>query len=90
MPAYMNFNLEEVDVGTYSNIELITLDAKVIDAMRKLVERRVSALPVVDENGKLVDIYSKFDIFVCVIFIIILKFKTNSFFSCFLKIEFGC
>jgi len=63
MPSYMNFSLEEVDVGTYSNIELIELDAKVIDAMRKLVDRRVSALPVVDENGKLVDIYSKFDIF---------------------------
>ena len=60
----MNLSLEEVGIGTYSNIELISLDAKVIDAMRKLVERRVSALPVVDENGKLVDIYSKFDIFV--------------------------
>lgn len=66
MPSYMNFSLEEVEIGTYSNIELITLDAKVIDAMRKLVHRRVSALPVVDENGKLVDIYSKFDIFVSI------------------------
>ena len=60
----MNLSLEEVGIGTYSNIEVIALDAKVIDAMRKLVDRRVSALPVVDENGKLVDIYSKFDIFV--------------------------
>ena len=64
LPSYMNLSLEEVGIGTYSNIELIALDAKVIDAMRKLVDRRVSALPVVDENGKLVDIYSKFDIFV--------------------------
>lgn len=62
----MNLSLEEVGIGTYSNIALITLDAKVIDAMHKLVDRRVSALPVVDENGKLVDIYSKFDIFVSV------------------------
>lgn len=60
----MNLSLEEVGIGTYSNIEVIALDAKVIDAMRKLVDRRVSALPVVDENGKLVDIYSKFDVFV--------------------------
>lgn len=36
MPTYMNFTLEEVDVGTYENIELITLDVKVIDAMMKL------------------------------------------------------
>lgn len=63
----MNLSLEEVGIGTYSNIELISLDAKVIDAMHKLVDRRVSALPVVDENGKLVDIYSKFDIFVSVL-----------------------
>ena len=30
------------------------------------VERRVSALPVVDENNKLVDIYAKFDVIVSI------------------------
>lgn len=35
-----------------------------IDALKTFIERRVSALPVVDEDGKVVDIYAKFDVIV--------------------------
>ncbi|KAK4337381.1 hypothetical protein RND71_043867 [Anisodus tanguticus] len=50
-PFYMDLTLEEVQVGTYSDIELSTMDTKLIDVMKKLVDRRISALPIVDENG---------------------------------------
>ncbi len=36
----------------------------IIEALRKFVEKRISALPIVDEEGKLVDIYAKFDVIV--------------------------
>ncbi|XP_076868338.1 5'-AMP-activated protein kinase subunit gamma-2a isoform X2 [Brachyhypopomus gauderio] len=61
-PAFMKQTLEELGVGTYSNIAFIHPDTPIIKALSIFVERRVSALPVVDKSGKVVDIYSKFDV----------------------------
>ncbi|CAJ1081578.1 retinitis pigmentosa 1-like 1 protein isoform X4 [Xyrichtys novacula] len=62
MPAFMKQTLEELAVGTYSNIAYIHPDTPLITALSVFTHRRVSALPVVDHNGKVVDIYSKFDV----------------------------
>lgn len=100
-PAFMKQTLEELSIGTYSNIAFIHPDTPIIKALSIFVERRVSALPVVDESGmiqkkkkarfcvfkysytheityfklfslyfclsgKVVDIYSKFDVIVSI------------------------
>ncbi|XP_054882412.1 5'-AMP-activated protein kinase subunit gamma-2-like isoform X2 [Poeciliopsis prolifica] len=62
MPAFMKQTLEELGVGTYSNIAYIHPDTPLIMALSVFTHRRVSALPVVDHSGKVVDIYSKFDV----------------------------
>ncbi|XP_055327231.1 5'-AMP-activated protein kinase subunit gamma-1-like [Paramacrobiotus metropolitanus] len=64
LPIILNRTLEELkdQIGTYSNIETVSPDSKIIDALTKFVNRRVSALPVVDHDGKVVDIYAKFDV----------------------------
>ncbi|XP_066544507.1 5'-AMP-activated protein kinase subunit gamma-2 isoform X2 [Amia ocellicauda] len=61
-PAFMKQTLEELGIGTYNNIAFIHPDTPIIKALNIFVDRRVSALPVVDESGKVVDIYSKFDV----------------------------
>ncbi|XP_033848600.1 5'-AMP-activated protein kinase subunit gamma-2 isoform X7 [Acipenser ruthenus] len=61
-PAFMKQNLEELGIGTYHNIAYIHPDTPIIKALNIFADRRVSALPVVDESGKVVDIYSKFDV----------------------------
>ncbi|KAG8288133.1 5'-AMP-activated protein kinase subunit gamma-2 [Homalodisca vitripennis] len=61
-PSYMHKTLEELRIGTFSNIETAEPDTSIILALRKFVERRVSALPMVDEEGRLVDIFAKFDV----------------------------
>ncbi|XP_068073202.1 5'-AMP-activated protein kinase subunit gamma-2a isoform X3 [Danio rerio] len=61
-PAFMKQTLEELSIGTYNNIAFIHPDTPIIKALSIFVDRRVSALPVVDESGKVVDIYSKFDV----------------------------
>ncbi|XP_053527934.1 5'-AMP-activated protein kinase subunit gamma-2 isoform X7 [Artibeus jamaicensis] len=61
-PAFMKQNLDALGIGTYDNIAFIHPDTPIIKALSVFVERRVSALPVVDESGKVVDIYSKFDV----------------------------
>ncbi|XP_050923449.1 5'-AMP-activated protein kinase subunit gamma-2 isoform X4 [Lates calcarifer] len=62
MPAFMKQTLEELGVGTYANIAYIHPDTPLITALSVFTHRRVSALPVVDHHGKVVDIYSKFDV----------------------------
>uniref|UniRef100_A0A8C4EJ85 Protein kinase, AMP-activated, gamma 2 non-catalytic subunit b n=1 Tax=Dicentrarchus labrax TaxID=13489 RepID=A0A8C4EJ85_DICLA len=61
-PAFMKQTLGELGIGTYHEIAFIHPDTAIIKALNIFVERRVSALPVVDESGKVVDIYSKFDV----------------------------
>ncbi|CAO1411679.1 unnamed protein product, partial [Diamesa serratosioi] len=61
-PSYMQKTLRDLKIGTYDNIETATEDTTIITALHKFVERRVSALPMVDSEGRLTDIYAKFDV----------------------------
>ncbi|XP_076000588.1 5'-AMP-activated protein kinase subunit gamma-1-like isoform X1 [Genypterus blacodes] len=61
-PAFMKQTLGELGIGSYHDIAFIHPDTPIIKALNIFVDRRVSALPVVDEAGKVVDIYSKFDV----------------------------
>lgn len=60
----MSKSLEELKIGTYENIETVSEDTSIILALKKFVERRVSALPMIDQEGRLVDIFAKFDVIV--------------------------
>lgn len=60
----MNKTLREIRIGTYDDIETASEETSIILALKKFVERRVSALPLIDSEGRLVDIYAKFDVIV--------------------------
>lgn len=60
--AFLFQTLEELNIGTFDNIAVVHADTPVYAALGIFVDQRVSALPVVDENGRVVDIYSKFDV----------------------------
>ncbi|XP_067006467.1 5'-AMP-activated protein kinase subunit gamma-2 isoform X2 [Anabrus simplex] len=61
-PSYMSKTLRELRIGTFDDIETASEETPIILALKKFVERRVSALPIVDPEGRLVDIYAKFDV----------------------------
>ncbi|KAL4717662.1 hypothetical protein ACJJTC_000811 [Scirpophaga incertulas] len=61
-PAYLQCKLRELRIGTLKDIETATEETSIIEALRKFVTRRVSALPLVDSDGRLKDIYAKFDV----------------------------
>ncbi|XP_075146529.1 SNF4/AMP-activated protein kinase gamma subunit isoform X5 [Haematobia irritans] len=61
-PSYMQEKLRDLKIGTYNNIETADENTSILTALKKFVERRVSALPLVDTEGRLVDIYAKFDV----------------------------
>lgn len=47
----------------------MSVNTKVIEALDIFYKRQVSALPVMDEDNKLVDIFAKFDVFVSILYI---------------------
>ncbi|XP_043584147.1 serine-rich adhesin for platelets isoform X1 [Bombus pyrosoma] len=61
-PSFTGKTLRDLRIGTFENIETATEETSIILALKKFVERRVSALPIIDTEGKLVNIYSKFDV----------------------------
>ncbi|XP_063035238.1 5'-AMP-activated protein kinase subunit gamma-1 isoform X1 [Melospiza melodia melodia] len=61
-PEFMARSLEELQIGTYRNIAVVGTSTPIYVALGIFVQHRVSALPVVDESGRVVDIYSKFDV----------------------------
>uniref|UniRef100_A0A3Q3JAE9 CBS domain-containing protein n=1 Tax=Monopterus albus TaxID=43700 RepID=A0A3Q3JAE9_MONAL len=61
-PAFILRQIQELGIGTFRNIATVQQTASVYDALSIFVERRVSALPVVDEQGKVVALYSRFDV----------------------------
>lgn len=61
-PEYLNRTIQNLNIGTYTNIEVAHHSTPIIEALGKFVNRRISALPIVDEEGKLIDIYAKFDV----------------------------
>ncbi|KAL4107541.1 hypothetical protein QTP88_017873 [Uroleucon formosanum] len=61
-PAYLSQSLGDLKIGTFENIETVSEETSIILALKKFVERRVSALPMVDQEGRLIDIFAKFDV----------------------------
>ncbi|XP_076360680.1 5'-AMP-activated protein kinase subunit gamma-1-like isoform X5 [Tachypleus tridentatus] len=61
-PSYLSKSLKNLKIGTYENIATIKESTPVIMALNNFVERRVSALPIVNDKAKVVDIYTKFDV----------------------------
>ncbi|XP_038136051.1 5'-AMP-activated protein kinase subunit gamma-1 isoform X4 [Cyprinodon tularosa] len=61
-PAFLQRPVQELGIGTFRNIATVHQTASLYEALSIFVERRVSALPVVDERGRVVALYSRFDV----------------------------
>lgn len=51
-PAFLSQTVEELNIGTFDNIAVVHADTPLYSALGIFVDQRVSALPVVDENGE--------------------------------------
>ncbi|XP_067298295.1 5'-AMP-activated protein kinase subunit gamma-1 isoform X2 [Pseudorasbora parva] len=61
-PRFLKTQIKDAGIGTFTDVATVSQTATVYDALSVFVDRRVSALPVVDDNGKVVALYSRFDV----------------------------
>lgn len=61
-PAFLQQPISDINIGSYKTIQTINTNTPIIEALNIFVATRVSALPIVDDDKKLVNIYSKFDV----------------------------
>ncbi|CAH8556529.1 unnamed protein product [Schistosoma margrebowiei] len=61
-PSFMSKKLCDVNVGSMTNVCVVNQNCPVHKALQYFIEYGVSALPVVDQDGQLIDIYAKFDV----------------------------
>jgi CBS domain-containing protein len=55
--------LEKITVADYTSKKLVTLTAEtnVIDAIKKLLDHKITCAPVIDSKGRLVGMFSEVD-----------------------------
>ncbi|XP_075685238.1 5'-AMP-activated protein kinase subunit gamma-3 isoform X2 [Rhinoderma darwinii] len=63
-PRFLQRTIQELAIGTFRDVAIIHDTSTVYSALEIFVERRVSALPVVNEYGRVVGLYSRFDVIV--------------------------
>ena len=65
MPSFLHKSLRELpQIGTYDNIAVATPNTPLFQTLNLMVDKRVSALPIVDKKNKVVEVYAKFDVIV--------------------------
>ncbi|XP_040842376.1 5'-AMP-activated protein kinase subunit gamma-3 [Ochotona curzoniae] len=61
-PSFLNRTIQDLGIGTFRDLAVVLETAPVLTALDIFVDRRVSALPVVNESGQVVGLYSRFDV----------------------------
>ncbi|XP_034983016.2 5'-AMP-activated protein kinase subunit gamma-3 isoform X1 [Zootoca vivipara] len=61
-PRFLQKTILELGIGTFRDVAMVLESAPVYTALETFVDRRVSALPVVNEKGRVVGLYSRFDV----------------------------
>ncbi|XP_007957639.1 5'-AMP-activated protein kinase subunit gamma-3 [Orycteropus afer afer] len=61
-PSFLSRTIQDLGIGTFRDLAVVLETAPLLTALDIFVDRRVSALPVVNESGQVVGLYSRFDV----------------------------
>nr|XP_020011244.1 5'-AMP-activated protein kinase subunit gamma-3 [Castor canadensis] len=61
-PSFLYRTIQDLGIGTFRDLAVVLETAPVLTALDIFVDRRVSALPVLNESGQVVGLYSRFDV----------------------------
>ncbi|XP_068621224.1 5'-AMP-activated protein kinase subunit gamma-3-like [Battus philenor] len=60
--TFFHKTLLDLKIGTFDGIFSVTENTSIKEAFKLLLEKDISALPVLDENGTLIDVYAKYEV----------------------------
>ncbi|VDO99295.1 unnamed protein product [Soboliphyme baturini] len=60
-PSYLYEGVRFLNIGTYESVLYVHPNTKLIDCLARLSEKPISAVPVVESDGTVVDVYARFD-----------------------------
>ncbi|KAL2302245.1 hypothetical protein Nmel_009665, partial [Mimus melanotis] len=61
-PRFLKKTVQELCIGTFRDLAVVPETAPIHTALDIFVDRRVSALPVINDSGQVVGLYSRFDV----------------------------
>ncbi|XP_037706243.1 5'-AMP-activated protein kinase subunit gamma-3 [Choloepus didactylus] len=61
-PSFLSRTIQDLGIGTFRDLAVVLETAPILTALDIFVDRRVSALPVLNESGQVVGLYSRFDV----------------------------
>jgi 5'-AMP-activated protein kinase regulatory gamma subunit len=63
---FLDYKLEELGIGVNRKaVHTVHEATPLVSVLETFVDKRVSALPVIDDNGEVTNLYAKFDVIVC-------------------------
>ncbi|XP_063679455.1 5'-AMP-activated protein kinase subunit gamma-1-like isoform X3 [Bolinopsis microptera] len=62
LDPFFSIPIQTIGVGTYENVKQLRYDSKLLQAMECFAKTKISAIPIVDDELKVVDIYARFDV----------------------------
>lgn len=60
--TFFHKTITDLKIGTYDEIVSVTDNTSIKTAFQLLLDKNISALPVLDENGMLLDVYAKYEV----------------------------
>ncbi|EGG23822.1 cystathionine-beta-synthase domain-containing protein [Cavenderia fasciculata] len=58
----LSCTLGSLGIGTFENVCTVSVDTPLVQVLKLLSEKKISAVPILDESDKVVDVYSKGDV----------------------------
>ncbi|KAJ3292225.1 AMP-activated serine/threonine-protein kinase regulatory subunit [Borealophlyctis nickersoniae] len=55
-------SLRDLGIGTYQDIATAKVSTPLIIVLNKFIQKKISAMPIVDDNGNVLDVYEKYDV----------------------------
>jgi 5'-AMP-activated protein kinase regulatory gamma subunit len=64
MALLRKITVADMQIGTFTQLHTVQYDTKLIAALELLTEHKISAVPVVNDDGVLMDVFSRSDVLV--------------------------
>jgi len=55
-------SVQDIKLGTYSNLQTATMDTPVIDVIHTMVQKSISSVPIVDKDNRVLNVFEAVDV----------------------------